>query len=199
MPKGCILSATECKGQRPPFGPPQNGPIPDAGDWHYPAEEQAEAASLVPPTLVNISGQTATFLDPATGHTESVAVGESAFNWDLLYINSPSLSFGAVVEHRFENWSATAFLAVAGKEDARVLRSPVGQLQRLQQPKYDHLEQADPEWQCKADVDPSDWPRHLAQNLSGGEATFSTAASVVPPVPDAAMFGNPEVRWLLAL
>lgn len=60
--------------------------------------------------------------------------------------------------------------------------------------------ETDPHYQCKQDVDPTDWLGQIASNLSAnGETTFEAAAGVMAPNPDVGIFGNPEdqVKWVL--
>ena len=176
---------SECAGQHPPFGPPP-GVLPNLGDWHYPEEDPAEAAALVAPVLLSGGNSTATFRDPTTGQKTTVAIGHfTDSGWQLMHASAKT----AVVEHRFDRWSAVAMLAVS--EAPRVMRSPVGRLAALRQPRYP-LEQFSPSWHCKQTADPADWLRRIAQNMSGGhEATFAAAASVMAPNTNVGVFGNP--------
>jgi hypothetical protein len=81
-----------------------------------------------------------------------------------------------------------AFLRI---NSSTTFRSPIGKLASLRQPRYTFDEQ-DPLWECKQTADPTDWFRHLAQNMSGGEeATFAAAASVMAPNPNHGLLGNP--------
>ena len=192
--KTCRLAVTECGGRQPPFGPPEPGSVRNLGDWHYPEEEPAEASALVAPVLVSTtSNDSAVFRDPVTGQVETVAVGRSTrLGWQLLHVNAAHVT--ATAEYRFDRWSSIGVFAVG--VTARTLRSPIGRLTALQQPRYDPA-RADPLYDCKQTADPADWLRRVAQNLSGvggnpAETTFSAAASVMAPNPSQALIGNPE-------
>ena len=138
------------------------------------------------PALVSTNHDSAQLRD-AAGRLETIAVGQSTKSgWELLHASAKT----AVVERRRTRWSAIAFLKDGGGA-ARVLRSPVGQLVSLRQPRYEQAAR-DLSWGCKQAADPGDYLRRIAQNLSGGaEATFASAAAVMAPNTNTGVLGNP--------
>ena len=184
---GCFLVPSQCEGRPPPFGAPSPGVVQNVGDWHYPDEEPAEAAAMAVPVLVSTSRDAAR-LRGATGQVETIAVGQSTKSgWELLHASTTT----AVVERRQTRWSAVAFLEGQAGGTTRVLRSPVGRLDELRQPRYEQTDR-DASWSCKQAADPGDYLRRIAQNMSGGEeTTFAAAASVMAPNTNTGVLGNP--------
>jgi hypothetical protein len=194
-------------------------------DWHYPEEEPTELATmlLVMPTVISVNGASSAILsNPSTKETATVAVGATV----PATVSSKGSSMRLVATHTATDiadatasyaviewagsarWSALVYLAVdkqgneqrskQGKQVApvRIVRSPIGQLDQLKQPRYVLENNSDPDWYCKQDIDPTDWLGKLAANASGedGEATFAAAATVMAPNSENGLFGNPEVR-----
>ena len=205
--RNCSVTAARpdcnCSGVHPPFDAPVGG-IPTQVDYHFPAEEPAEAAALVVPILVSSSSTTATgggevgrpprptatLRDPATNETATLAVGETRWGWELSWASATT----AVVEHDFERWAMLAFLTRGC--DPQLVRKPVGMPWAIRQPVYNF---ADPEYDCKQDIDPADWLGRIARNISGGgggddsaETDLLAGIRVMAPNPDTGLFGNPE-------
>jgi hypothetical protein len=175
----------------PPFGPPANA-VRRQVDYHFPIEEAAERASLEVPALVSVAadGQSAVFTVLGGGTRSTLTVGGAPMlgGWELLHADAAVPS--VVLEHDFDHWAQLLF--VSRGETPWSIRKPVGRLDQIRQPLYD-VRQADSEWPCKQDVDPTDWLGNLGRNISGGEeTTIEAAATVMAPNADAALLGNPE-------
>jgi hypothetical protein len=195
-------------------------------DWHYPEEEPTESATmlLAMPTVISVSGASSAVLsNPSTKATATVAVGATVpttvsikggsmrlvATHTATQITGPdAASSYAVIEWAGSaRWSALVYLVAdeqnihqedGSKQAAplKIVRSPIGQLDQLKQPRYILENTSDPDWYCKQDIDPNDWLGKLAANASGedGEATFAAAATVMAPNSENGLFGNPEVR-----
>ena len=202
----CVTTAYKpecnCSGVHPPFGPPEQE-VQVLPDYHFPAAEAAERASLVAPELLSTTpSSSVTLRNPATNETIVLAVGgaATAWGWELLQAGDRA----AVLEHDFDAWCEMRFLWVSSSSNGGSssssssssdvsVRKPVGRLPAIAQPLYDMARTIDPDYFCKEDIDPTDWLGRLAANISGGEeASLAAANTLIAPNTDSGIFGNPE-------
>lgn len=190
------LPPTNCSGVFPPFGPPTHK-VNLMDDWHYPPEESDETASLVFPVLIRPFKNTSALLRlPSTNETATVSVGSVMWGWQLnsvqmLVVHDGATVSGAVMEFRFDRWSSMVFLVANQSKPLTMIRKPIGHISALKQPLY-YLTNNDVDYECKQDIDPTDWLGNIMANLSNGEPTFVSAISVMAPNPDNGLLGNPE-------
>lgn len=108
-------------------------------DFHYPAEEPAEWAATVIPTVVSVQGKNATL--ELQGQRATVQAGSTVFpaEWHVLSVLSAT---GAVaLELNFARW---ALIVIAKMNTAPIqLRKSVGDLSKIQQP-YFNFTHTDP-------------------------------------------------------
>ena len=162
-------------------------------DWHYPTEEPAELAQLMRALPVLQSGDSSSVVlrNPLTNATAQVAIGalvpstvsSKGDGMRVVHFHASTVASAyAVIEWTAAQWGASVFLAVDGHQGKplKVVRTPIGRLDKLQQPRYTLDNSSDPDWYCKQDIDPTDWLGKLAGNASGPdrEATFAAAATV---------------------
>ena len=200
LPYNCSISAMRsdcnCSGVHPPFAAPSVSTIPHQGDFHFPAAEAAEAQGLVVPRLIRVvNGTSATFSGGIPPQTQTLTVhGAPVWGWELnfLKLSSPN-QVTAVLEHDFNGWSQLAY--VGGAQGLAVttltIRKPVGRLSHIRQPRYNFSS----DFNCKQDIDPTDWLGRAASNLSGGaEPTPSSAIRLMAPNPGICLSGLTQVR-----
>ena len=187
-------SSCNCSGVHPPFGPPAK-PVTIQEDYHFPAAEAAERATLPKLQLVSVASRgSAVIKNLATKETATLSVGDGPkWGWELLHAESTDGQPSAVVEHDFDAWSELRFLWGGGKDPVS-MRKPVGRLDRIQQPLFDMVNTIDEDFHCKQDIDPTDWLGRLAANISAGgeEPSVAAANTLMAPNADSGIFGNPE-------
>ena len=78
---GCATTADRatcnCSGVHPPFGAPVHE-LKLQADYHFPATEADELATLTVPELISIKGTSAVLHNPATQKTATLAIGHRA-------------------------------------------------------------------------------------------------------------------------
>lgn len=158
-------------------------------DFHYPAEERAEAQAAARPSLVSVSAVTssATFLYKGNRITSSV--GGAVGNWTLVGLGSDGPF--AVVEREWARWG---MLIVLSTDPARniELRKSVGHLGSIHQP-YFNFTGSDPDYFNRISSGLEDIASQIAANLSAdGEADYPSLAAVFAPQRDLASISNPE-------
>ena len=116
----------------------------------------------------------------------TLTVGAVAWGWELSLVSSKTT---AILEHDFSRWSLIAYVSTSAGATARTIRKPVGRSDAIRQPRYPF---AEPLWNCKQDIDPTDWPSRIARNISGGELSIASALQLMAPNPDSGLFGTPE-------
>ena len=181
-------SDCQCAGVHPPFGAPTSMPAVQL-DGHFPALQPQQAAALVIPTLLSLSSHGAVLQDPSTNQRRTLTVGGvSAWGWELSHSGS-SDSGTAVLEYKNDDWAAMVWVAVKNGV-VRSVRKPVGRLNNIKQPLYVF---EDPQFNCKQDIDPTDWLGNMAANLSESEEpSIASAIRLMAPNPDSGLLGNPE-------
>ena len=181
-------SDCQCAGVHPPFGAPTSMPAVQL-DGHFPALQPQQAAALVIPTLLSLSSHGAVLQDPSTNQRRTLTVGGvSAWGWELSHSGS-SDSGTAVLEYKNDDWAAMVWVAVKNGV-VRSVRKPVGRLNKIKQPLYTFEEQ---QYNCKQNIDPTDWLGNMAANLSESEEpSIASAIRLMAPNPDSGLLGNPE-------
>eukprot|EP00040_Diaphanoeca_grandis_P012081 m.61610 g.61610 ORF g.61610 m.61610 type:complete len:1121 (+) comp23013_c0_seq1:137-3499(+) len=203
-----------CSGHHPPFGEPTNAVKPQP-DFHFPPTEPTERSGLVNPLLLQIDTTTsppsAVLLFPQTGTPKptKLTVGQTHLGWTLLSATPPSTrrytttdreqtptQAHAVLEYVFDEWAEIVYVfnTTSGSQvqPSIAIRKPIGRLDQIAQPVY-NVQAIDTDYSCKQDIDPTDWLKNVAVNMSGGEeVTVVAAASVMAPNTDAGLLGNPE-------
>ena len=155
---------------------------------HFPALQPQQAAALEVPTLLSVSRQGAVLQNPTTKQHLTLTVGGvSAWGWELSHA---SVSSGtAVLEYKHDDWAAVVWVTVQNGV-VRSVRKPVGRLSKIRQPVYAFQ---DPQYNCKQDIDPTDWLGNIAANLSESEEpSIASAIRLMAPNPDSGLLGNPE-------
>ena len=189
---GCATSADRptcnCSGVHPPFGAPTHE-VKLQADYHFPATEADERATLIVLQLIGVTGSAAILRNPSTQKTATLTIGDEAWGWELLHIGDNSV----VVEYDFAEWSQLQYLWTTQAHRGSVaVRKPVGRLNAILQPLYD-MRKIDSDYHCKQDIDPTDWMGKLAANISGGEeSSIEAANTLMAPETDSGLFGNPE-------
>jgi hypothetical protein len=158
-------------------------------DGHFPALQPQQEAALVVPALLSLSRQGAVLQDPATKQQRTLTVGGvSAWGWELSHASVDSAT--AVLEYKYDDWAAIVWVKVKKAGVVRLVRKPVGSLHKIQQPVYTF---EDPQYNCKQDIDPTDWLGNIAANMSESEEpSIASAIRLMAPNPDSGLLGNPE-------
>lgn len=169
-------SECNCFGVPPPFPAPAKPP-PTQNDYHYPEEEPAELQALETdlPWLRNATSSVA-YLGFRTGTNLELELDAADKNgWTLCDVNVAA-PVAAVVKRIFDGWSMLIYLRVGALQPERLIRMPIGRLAAIQQPEYDF----NAEYECKQDVDPTDFLATVASNISVRFACYSCTRCDMP-------------------
>jgi hypothetical protein len=177
-------------------------------DFHFPSEEPDELVSALTIRVGSINVSSQTVLISHAGEQEkspvSLTVGETALSWTLRSVLAPTgQSPTAVLERNWARWGALIYLqdidtapsnwapcSVAPSNACVFLRKGLGEVSEIKRPRY-ALAEADAGHWSKATTSTDDYLKQLMINETADhEASFASAASVLPPTKDYAEVKN---------